>query len=99
MAYWYFRLNGLFQIENFVLHPGRRGGQRTDADLLAVRFPNRAEFLYDRPDRPMPDDVARLSLSGKLIDRKRRHICKHLGINQIADRCERSRPQGADRAE
>ena len=43
VAYWYFRLNGYLQIENFVIHPGRRGGQRTDADLLAVRFPHRAE--------------------------------------------------------
>jgi hypothetical protein len=24
-AYWYFRLNGFPQIENFVVHPGRRG--------------------------------------------------------------------------
>lgn len=39
VAYWYFRLNGFFQIENFVVHPERRGSQRTDADLLAVRFP------------------------------------------------------------
>ena len=63
VAYWYFRLNGFLQIENFVVHPGGRGGQRTDADQLAVRFPHRAEFLFDHPDRPMPDDVARLSLS------------------------------------
>lgn len=33
---------GFFLIENFVIHPERRGGQRTDADLLAVRFPHRA---------------------------------------------------------
>ena len=32
VAYWYFRLNGYFQIENFVVHPPGRGGQRTDAD-------------------------------------------------------------------
>ncbi len=43
VAYWYFRLNGFLQIENFVIHSKRRSSQRTDADLLAVRFPYRAE--------------------------------------------------------
>ena len=37
VAYWYLRLNGFLQIENFVVHPSGRGGQRADADLLAVR--------------------------------------------------------------
>jgi len=37
VAYWYLRLNGFLQIENFIVHPSRRGSQRTDADLLAVR--------------------------------------------------------------
>lgn len=59
VAYWYFRLNGFLQIENFVIHPGGRGGQRTDADLLAVRFPNRRELLFDHPV-PMHDDVVNL---------------------------------------
>ena len=68
VAYWYFRLNGFLQIENFVVHPERRGGQRTDADLLAVRFPHRAERLFDDPNDIMPDDEHRLSLSHDLID-------------------------------
>jgi hypothetical protein len=68
VAYWYFRLNGFFQIENFVVHPERRGGQRTDADLLAVRFPYRAERLFDDPNDIMADDERRLALSGDLID-------------------------------
>jgi hypothetical protein len=34
VAYWYFRLNGFLQIENFVVHPRGRGGQRTDATCL-----------------------------------------------------------------
>jgi hypothetical protein len=67
VAYWYFRLNGFLQTENFVVHPGRRGSQRTDADLLAVRFPHRAEFLLDHPD-PMRDDENTLRLSSVLID-------------------------------
>ena len=52
VAAWYFRLNGFFTIINFVLHPSRRGGQRTDADIVGVRFPYRAEF----PDGPGGDD-------------------------------------------
>ena len=31
VAYWYFRPNGFLQIENFVVHPKKHGGQRTDA--------------------------------------------------------------------
>jgi hypothetical protein len=68
VAYWYFRLNGFLQIENFVVHPERRGGQRTDADLLGVRFPFRAERLFDDPNDIMADDAQNLRLSGDLID-------------------------------
>jgi transposase len=68
VAYWYFRLNGFFQIENFVVHPERNGSQRTDADLLAVRFPHRAERLFDNPNDIMADDQQRLLLSRDLID-------------------------------
>lgn len=68
VAYWYFRLNGFLQIENFVVHPPGHGGQRTDADLLAVRFPHRAERLFDNPDDIMADDEIDLGLSNHLID-------------------------------
>lgn len=43
VAYWFFRLNGCLTIRNFIVHPDRRGSQRTDADLLALRFPWRKE--------------------------------------------------------
>ena len=52
LAYWYFRLNGFLTTENFVAHPDVGTNQRTDADLLAVRFAHRAENLQ----RPMRDD-------------------------------------------
>ena len=68
VAYWYFRLNGFLQIENFVVHPQRHGSQRTDADLLAVRFPYRAERLFDDPQDIMSDDEAGLSLSADQIE-------------------------------
>lgn len=51
VGYWYFRLNGFLTIPNFVLHPDEAGNQRTDIDVLGVRFPYRAELLRD----PMPD--------------------------------------------
>jgi hypothetical protein len=68
VAYWYFRLNGFLQIENFVVHPETGGSQRTDADLLAVRFPHRAERLFDHPFNAMQDDEQGLKLSSDLID-------------------------------
>lgn len=68
VAYWYFRLNGFLQIENFVIHPTHGGGQRTDADLLAVRFPYRAERLIDDANDIMQDDEAGLALSKDWID-------------------------------
>lgn len=68
VAYWYLRLNGFLQIENFYVHPRGRGGARTDADILGVRFPHRAERLYDDPDDVMRDDVDGLQLSEDRID-------------------------------
>jgi len=68
VAYWYLRLNGFLQTEDFYVHPVARGSARTDADLLAVRFPYRAERLYDNPSDIMQDDTARLGLSRDRID-------------------------------
>jgi|WetSurMetagenome_2_1015567.scaffolds.fasta_scaffold142204_1 hypothetical protein len=47
LATWYLRLNGFLTISNFNLHPSRRGSQRTDADVVGVRFPFRREFSED----------------------------------------------------
>lgn len=52
LAYWYLRLNGYLTTENFVIHPDSGSDQRTDADLLGVRFQNRSELL----ENPMEDD-------------------------------------------
>jgi hypothetical protein len=45
VAYWFFRLNGCLTIKNFVVHPDLRGRQRTEVDILAVRFPYRCELI------------------------------------------------------
>lgn len=68
VAYWYLRLNGFLQFENFVVHPATYGGQRTDADLIGVRFPHRAERLIDNPVDLMVDDKDTLQLSPDKID-------------------------------
>jgi len=52
LAYWYFRLNGFLTIENFVVHPNSGSRQETEIDIIAARFPYRAEL----PDYPMQDD-------------------------------------------
>ena len=44
LAVWYLRLNGFLTVPNFVLHPQRHGSQLTEADIVGVRFPHRAEF-------------------------------------------------------
>ncbi len=49
IAYWFFRLNGFLTIENFVVHPeliSDGTSQRTDADILAVRFPYEKNLHY-----------------------------------------------------
>ena len=57
LAYWYLRLNGVLQITNFIVHPRTRGSQRTDADIVGVRFPFRQERLFDDPSEVMKDDA------------------------------------------
>lgn len=41
---------------NFVVHPDKRGSQRTDADILAVRFPHRRELITS--GNPLSDHCA-----------------------------------------
>lgn len=47
LAYWYLRLNGFLTTVNFVVHPDTGASQRTDVDILGVRFPHRAELLLN----------------------------------------------------
>lgn len=58
-ASWYLRLNGFLTIPNFVLHPNRPGPQRTDADIIGIRFPFRKEF----PGGDVDDSLLKLSAS------------------------------------
>ncbi|NPV45153.1 MAG: hypothetical protein HPY70_14460 [Firmicutes bacterium] len=68
VAYWFFRLNGCLTIVNFIVHPDlirsdEPRSQRTDVDILAVRFPNRCELLTS--GKPMRDHEVFVSL-GKI---------------------------------
>jgi hypothetical protein len=60
LAYWYFRLNGFLTTENFVIHPERGHDQRTDADVLALRFTDRVEGGKNAPlgDDPVVAECA-----------------------------------------
>ena len=61
LAYWYFRLNGFLTITNFVVHPDTGREQRTDVDILGVKFPHRKELLKN----PMKDDDCFLNNNNK----------------------------------
>ena len=52
LTYWYFRLNGFFTIPNFVVHPDRGAGQKTEVDVLGLRLRHHRELL----ENPMVDD-------------------------------------------
>jgi len=95
VAYWYFRLNGYLSIENFVVHPSRSGSQRTDADLLGVRFPFRAERLFDDPADIMKDDQVALGFDDRtdviIVEVKTNQPCTLNGpwTNQDRENIER----------
>ncbi len=52
LTLWFLRLNGYFCVPNFIIHPEAPGPQRTDADILAVRFP----YSQEVAGAPMPQD-------------------------------------------
>lgn len=66
VAAWYLRLNGFLMWTNFVVHPSGRGSQRTDADIVGVRFPFRRE-LGDSSKGPLQDDGA-MALSSTHVE-------------------------------
>ena len=66
VAAWYLRLNGFLMWTNFVVHPSGRGSQRTDADIVGVRFPFRGE-LGDSREGLLQDDGA-MALSNTHVE-------------------------------
>lgn len=74
LAYWYLRLNGFLTIQNFIVHPDKGVEQRTDADIIGVRFPYRAELQQVR----MRDDELFAKVKDKpfvVIAEVKRNIC------------------------
>ncbi len=53
VAYWFFRLNGCFSLENFLVHPEIPDVGGTEVDVLGVRFPHRRELSLS--EHPMED--------------------------------------------
>src|SRR5262245_2650360 len=54
LAYWYFRLNGFFLIQNFVLHRGveaEKIHRTADTDMLGVRPPHVSEDINGKSVR------------------------------------------------
>lgn len=62
LGYWYLRLNGYLTTVNFIVHPDQGRNQETDADILGVRFPYRAENLH----QPMKDAPAMIGHAGQI---------------------------------
>lgn len=76
-AEWFLRLNGFFTVLNFIVHPLAAGGtnQRTDADVLGIRFPGREEVVGGRPvvDHPSFADATRPLFA---IAEAKRGVCR-----------------------
>jgi hypothetical protein len=75
LAYWYLTLNGFLTIQNFIVHPDTGSEQRTDADILGVHFPHRAELKCN----PMVDDEPFVEFKDRLyiiIAEVKRSICR-----------------------
>lgn len=75
LIYWYLRLNGFLLWENFVIHPDSGTNQRTDADLIGVRFLHRRDQL----DKTLKDDplVAKCSKRvNVVIAEVKRSVCQ-----------------------
>lgn len=74
LAHWFFRLNGFLSTSNFVVHADEGVGQRTDVDVLAVRFPHRAENqIRPMADHPLLVDPVRLQV---VLAETKRTVCR-----------------------
>lgn len=57
LAYWYFRLNGFLNIENFIVHQELENVNHiTDIDFLGVRFNHRKELFNLENEHYLKDD-------------------------------------------
>jgi hypothetical protein len=63
LAYWYFRLNGFFAIPNFVVHPERGVGQRTDIDVLGVRLATSTKPILGGFSPQLPEGIRHPALA------------------------------------
>lgn len=74
LAHWFFRLNGFLSTSNFVVHADEGPGQRTDVDVLGVRFPHRVENqIRPMADHPLLVDAVRLQV---VLAETKRTVCR-----------------------
>ena len=66
---WYLRLNGYFIIPNFILHPLMPcRSQRTEIDLLGVRFPYQTEVVCDSEGRRLQMENDEKLIDNRFVD-------------------------------
>ncbi len=66
---WYLRLNGYFIIPNFILHPLMPcRSQRTEIDLLGVRFPYQTEVVCDSEGKRLPMENDEKLIDNRFVD-------------------------------
>ena len=66
---WYLRLNGYFIIPNYILHPLMpSGSQRTEIDLLGVRFPYQSEVVCNSDGKRLPMENDTKLIDNQFVD-------------------------------
>ncbi|MEO0683893.1 MAG: hypothetical protein AAFY76_02295 [Cyanobacteria bacterium J06649_11] len=75
LTYWFYRLNGYFLINNFVIHntPENRLTSGSDVDLLAIRFPFVSEPVGGQADdwhSSVTEFTANNSISAVIVEVK-----------------------------
>ena len=72
VAAWYLRFNGYFTVESFILQDAgqlmQTGGQLTDADIIAVRFPHTREIIKGQTKDIVVRRHARLDVQDGVTD-------------------------------
>lgn len=94
VANWFFRLNGCLTIPNFVVHDDSSASERTDVDIMAVRFPFRRETAGGRPlkDHAAFEDCKRIDF---IIAEIKTGLCRLNGPWTNPDKANMNRVLGA----
>jgi hypothetical protein len=76
LAYWYFRLNGFFGNDNFIIHEAQANpNHATEIDYIGVRFKHRKELYDARTGEYMKDDEQSALFRTYKYSKKKVFIC------------------------